>query len=105
MEPMKTPEAVAPGIVTLAKVKEKFDVLTAIKREVGKIGKGQLIPEALMCERTSGRDRNRFRRTVENNADELTPFRVKLRLDDSSEGKWYWGRAEDVAEAVRIRDL
>jgi hypothetical protein len=97
--------ASAPVGISLAAVREKLDVAAMIRREVSKIPGGQLIPEDEMCRLTAGRDRNRFRRAVENNADVFRPHRVRLRLDDSSDGKWYWGRAADITEAARIRDL
>lgn len=97
--------ATAPAGISLAAVREKLDVAAMIRREVSKIPGGQLIPEDEMCRLTAGRDRNRFRRAVENNADVFRPHRVRLRLDDSSDGKWYWGRAADITEAARIRDL
>ena len=101
------PKADAPqvGLVSLDRIRERYDIKAAILREVGKLGKGKLISENELAERAAGKDRNRFRRAVENGADELGPMRIKLRLDDSSEGKWYWGRAADIAEATRIRDL
>lgn len=98
----------APGstpCITLAAVREKLDVAAMIRRELGKVGKGQLLPEEEICRLTAGRDRNRFRRAVENNADEFRAHRIRLRLDESTDGKWYWGRKDDVAEALRIRDL
>jgi hypothetical protein len=76
-----------------------------IRRQVGQIPKGQLLPEEELCRLTAGRDRNRFRRAIENNPDEFKMHRVRLRLDESTDGKWFWGRAADVAEAIRIRDL
>jgi hypothetical protein len=53
----------------------------------------------------AGTDQNRFRKTLDNFSDEFKRFRIKLKLDDSSDGKWYWGRAEDIEEAIRLRDL
>lgn len=99
--------ATPPGMacISLAAVREKLDVAAMIRREVSKIPGGQLIPEDEMCRLTAGRDRNRFRRAVENNADVFRPHRVRLRLDESTDGKWYWGRRDDIAEAMRIRDL
>jgi hypothetical protein len=64
-----------------------------------------LLRESDLCQMTAGSDRNRFRRAVENNADRFREFRVKLRIDDSGDGTYYWGRREDVAEAVRMRDM
>lgn len=98
-EPKKT------GLVSIKRVIEKYDIRGAILRELTKLERGQLIQENDLREATAGSDRSRFRRTVENNADEFRPLRIKLKLDDSGDGKWYWGHPEDVAEAQRIRDL
>jgi len=104
--PSPIPEAKPEGgLVSLQKIIEKYDIRSAIFRELAALPKGQLIAEAELCQRATGQDRNRFRRTVENNADEFRPYRIKLRLDESSEGKFYWGHPEDIAEAQRIRDL
>jgi len=93
------------GLVSLERVKARYDIKAAILREIGKLGRGKLISENELCDRTAGKDRNRFRRAVENGGDELGAMRIRLRLDDASEGKWYWGHAADIAEATRIRDL
>lgn len=95
----------APGCISLSAVRDKLDIAAMIRREVNRIPRGQLMPEDDLCRLTAGRDRNRFRRAVENNADCFRAHRVRLRLDESTEGKWYWGQAPDVAEAIRIRDL
>ena len=89
------------GLISLSRIAEKFDIRTAILREIAALPEGEFIPEANLCERTAGKDRNRFRRTVENCGDEFRPLRVKARLDDDSEGKWLWGKARDV-EAARV---
>lgn len=102
-EKTKTPE-INP-FVTLTAIREKLDIGEAIKREITKIPKGKLISEDEMCRRTSGKDRNRFRRAVDNNADFFRAHRVKLRLDEGGDGKFYWGQAADVAEAVALRDM
>jgi hypothetical protein len=101
--PEKKPDA--GGIVKLSKVIERYDVRSAIIRELAKLPRGSLIAESEFCVRAAGTDRNRFRRTVENNADEFRPYRIKLRLEVSSEDKWYWGHPEDIAEAQRIKEL
>ena len=93
------------GFISLKKVAERYDIRTAILREVATLSRGHLILEADLCKAAAGTDRNRFRRTVENNADEFRALRIKLKLEDSSEGKWYWGHPDDIAEAKRIRDL
>lgn len=107
---IKSGTAIAPppenaGLISLEKVINHYDIKTAIKRELLALPRGQLIIESELCIKAAGSDRNRFRRTVENNADEFRAYRVKLKLDDSSDGKWYWGNPEDIAEAQRIRDL
>jgi hypothetical protein len=105
-EPKAAPEPSGnSGYVSLESICKKFDVKGAILREVGKIPKGKLIAEAEFCMRTAGKDRNRFRRACDNNAEEFRPYRIKLIIDDSGDGRFFWGRAEDVAEALRMRDL
>ena len=90
------------GLVTLADVRQRFDIPAAIKRELGRLGKGQLMPEDELCRLTAGRDRNRFRRAVDNNPALPQTHRVKLRLDDSGDGKFFWGNAADISEARHI---
>jgi hypothetical protein len=106
------PAAIAPvksvplsGFVTLDKIRARYDTRESILRELGKIPRGKLISENDLAQRAAGKDRSRFRRTVENNADDFEPHRVKLRLDDSADGKFYWGGRDDIAEAKRICDL
>jgi len=89
------------GFVMLAKVIEKYDIAAAIRRELAVLPKGRLILETELCQKTAGTDRNRFRRTVENNAEAFRAYRIKLRLDDG-EPKWYWGGMSDIEEATRI---
>ena len=101
-EPRSTPKAV--GIVTLDTVREKLDIRAAIHRETLRIRPGQLVEEREMRARTAGNDAARFRRAVENHEDEFAPFRLKLRLTDG-EARWWWGRADTVAEAAKIRDM
>ena len=93
------------NLVSLEKVIERYDIKSAIIKELANLPRGQLISEADLCQKAAGFDRNRFRRTVENNQDEFRPLRIKLKLDDSGDGKLYWGHPEDVAEAQRMRDL
>jgi hypothetical protein len=109
-EERMTPAEVDPGIpiggfVSLDKVRARYDISAAIERELAALPRGRLVLEADLCQRAAGTDRNRFRRTVENNEARFGANRIKLRLDDSSDGRWYWGHADDVAEAARIRDL
>lgn len=92
------------GVITLEKIKNRFDITAAIMRELEKIEKGTLIVEAEFCQRTAGYDKNRFRRTVENNEETFRPYRVRLKIDDG-DPKWFWGAKEDVIEAQRMRDL
>lgn len=89
------------GLISLARIVEKFDIRAAILREIAALPEGELIPEKELCLRTAGKDQNRFRRCVENFGDEFKPLRVKARLDDASEGKWLWGRAKDI-EVARV---
>lgn len=93
------------SFVSLDRVRARYDICAAIERELASIPRGRMILEADLCQRTAGSDRNRFRRTVENNEERFRGNRIKLRLDDSSEGRWYWGHPEDISEAIRIRDL
>jgi hypothetical protein len=99
------PEAPAFASVSLMAVRDRLDVAAMIRRQIGAVPKGQLIPEDELCRLTAGRDRNRFRRAVENNPDLARQHRVRLRLDDSTDGKFYWGHETDIQEAVRLRDL
>jgi len=92
------------GLISMEKVVARYDVKSAILREIAAVPGEALMLETELCLRTSGQDRNRFRRTVENNEVEFKPLRVKLRLDDSTEGKWYWGHPKTIAEALKIRD-
>ncbi len=92
-------------LVSLESLKAKFDTAGAIRRELAALPKGKLIPEYELRQLVCGYDANRFRRAVENNADEFRPNRVKLRIDKASDGKWFWGCVEDVAELERARDL
>ena len=96
-------ERPAGRVVTLAAIRERFDVLAGIKRELARLGDGELIEEADIRERVSGRDATRFRRAVENNAQAVEPLRTKLRLTEG-EARWYWGKPSAVAEAAKWRD-
>lgn len=92
------------GIVSLSKVLEKYDTRASILKELEKLPRGRLMAESELCNRTA-RDRGRFRRCIEDNADEFRGLRLKLRLEESGDGRWYWGHPEDIAEAQRMRDL
>lgn len=92
------------GVVTLASIREKLDTRAAIVREINTLAPDQLIDEREMRTRACGHDQSRFRRTVENNADFFRQYRIKLRLDEG-EARWYWARAETIAEATRIKDM
>ena len=93
----------ASGLINLSQVIEKYDIASAIRRELATLPKGRLILETELCQKTAGTDRNRFRRTVENNADGFRAFRILLKLDEG-EKKWYWGSISDVEQALKIRD-
>ena len=93
------------GMVDLSSVLKRYDVKAAILNELSSLPEGKLISEDELCKRTAGTDRNRFRRTCENNPDVFNPLRIKLKLDTATEGKWFWGKASDVAAALSIRDL
>ncbi len=94
----------APGLISLATVREKYDVASAIEKAVLGIPKGKLISDSEMCARVCGSDRARYRRCLDNFAARLNPFRIKLKLDDG-EPKYYWGRRSDIQEASRLREL
>jgi hypothetical protein len=91
------------GIITLEKIKNRFDIAAAIIRELEKVEKGTLILETELCQRAAGYDKQRFRRTIENNEELFRPHRVRLKLDEG-DAKWYWGSKEDIAEAIKERD-
>ena len=99
--PASSPDA---GLISLDKVMQRYDIHSAILRELAGVPKGKLISETELCQRAAGTDKNRFRRTVENNDTEFRLLRIKLRLDDSGDGKWFWGGADDIAKAAAIRD-
>ena len=94
-----------PASVSLAAVRERFDIAASIRRTIAGIQRGTLLPEDELCRLTAGRDRSRFRRAIENNPDLARAHRVRLRLDDSTDGKFFWGHEIDIAEAVRLRDM
>jgi hypothetical protein len=91
-----------PTVITLADVRQRFDIPAAIKRELSRLDRGALLPEDELCRLTAGKDRNRFRRALDNNPQLPQQHRIKLRLDDSGDGKFFWGSATDIAEAKRI---
>lgn len=94
------------GFVSLDRVRARYDIKAAIYRELAAVPRGKVLSEAELCTRAAGSDKSRFRRTVENNESEFKPLRLKLKLTaGDSEGKFFWGHAEDIAEALRIRDL
>ena len=91
--------------ISIDQIRKRFDVVTSIRKEIERIKPGIVIPEREMSIRTAGKDYARFRRAVENNAEEFKKNRIKLKLDpDAGEGTWFWGSAYDVAEAIRLRD-
>lgn len=98
------PRVETPGIVSLEKVIQKYDIAAAILRELAQLPQGKLLSEQELCQRVAGTDRSRFRRTVENNPDRFRPLRIQLKLDEG-EKKWWWGNDSDISEAQRIRDL
>ncbi|MCK9601842.1 MAG: hypothetical protein M0R06_22550 [Sphaerochaeta sp.] len=99
------PPVPGPAAISLARVKERFDIAAAITRALSTVKRGTLLPEEELCRMTAGRDRNRFRRAVDNHPDLARAHRVKLRLDDATDGKYYWGHSEDIQEALRLRDM
>lgn len=103
--PLPPNTSTPPASVSLAAVRERFDVAAAIRRTIADVKRGTLMPEDELCRLTAGRDRSRFRRAIENNPDLARAHRVRLRLDDSTDGKFFWGHETDIAEAVRLRDM
>lgn len=99
-----SPGRASGGIISLGAVREKLDTRAAILREISALPADQLIEDREMRQRACGHDANRFRRTVENNADFFRQYRIRLRLDEG-EARWYWGRAETISEATRLRDM
>ena len=99
------PDPASGTSISLSTIKDRFDVAAAIRREIARIRRGHLLPEDELCRMTAGKDRNRFRRAVDNNPDLARKHRVKLRLDETGDGKFYWGQAADVLAAIRLRDL
>jgi hypothetical protein len=93
------------GTVDLSSVLKRYDIKAAILNELSALPKGKLISEDELCKRTAGTDRNRFRRTIENNPDAFNPLRIKLKLETATDGKFFWGKASDIASALKIRDL
>jgi len=93
------------GLISLTKVMERYDIKAAILKALATIPREQLVVEADLCQRAAGTDRNRFRRTVENNNEVFKVLRIKLKLENGGEGKWYWGHPDDIAEAHRIREI
>jgi hypothetical protein len=98
-------ESAEVGTITLAQVRARYDVAAAIRDYVAGLKPGALKLEREVCQQTAGKDATRFRRTVDNNADEFRAFRIKLKLDqDQPEGSWFWGNKETIAEALKLRD-
>jgi hypothetical protein len=93
-----------PTIISLDKVKTRYDVKAAIERELSKLFRGKLISEDELRQRTAGKDRNRFRKVVDNNPELVRPLRIKISLGEDEEPRWYWGHKDDVAEAKAYRD-
>jgi hypothetical protein len=85
-----------------AAVRERFDIAAAIKRELARLGRGKILPEEDLCRLTAGKDRNRFRRALDNNPELAKAHRIKMRLDDGGEGKFFWGGVSEIAEARRL---
>lgn len=92
------------GLVSLEKIIQKYDIKAAIERELATLPKGKLIEENELCRRAAGTDKQRFRRTVENNEEFFKVRRIRLKIEDG-EPRWFWGSVQDIAEALKIRDL
>lgn len=101
-----TPSLVEPkgsGTITLDSIRKRYDISASIKTELCRLKAGTLIAERELCSKTAGKDRNRFKRAVDN-TEEFAANRIKLRLGEDTDGQWFWGSALDVAEAKRVRD-
>lgn len=91
-------------VITLESIQARYDIASAIRREIAKLKPGHLIVESEMRTRAAGKDANRFRRAVEN-CDEFKANRIKLQLDpDGGEAAWYWGDSSTISAAARVRD-
>jgi len=98
------PAQEAAGLISLEKVIQKYDIKSAIERELSTLPKGKLLEENDLCRRAAGTDRNRFRRTIENNTEAYKTRRVKVKIDDDGEPKWLWGWGDDIAAIINARD-
>jgi hypothetical protein len=85
--------------ITLGQIIDKYDTRKAIFRELGKIPKGEFMEQADLCRSASGADRLRFNRCLEIHAAEFAPYRIKIRIGESADGRWYWASPEDIAKA------
>lgn len=90
--------------VSLDKIRARYDVAAAIDRELLKIPRGKVLLESDFCQRVAGHDKYRFNRCVENSGTKYSGNRIKIKLADEGEPKYYWGHADDVAEIQRMRD-
>jgi len=96
---------IAHKTVALSRFIERYDVRAAILREIGALLPHEFISEADLCDTTSGKDRARFRRCVDDNAAEFKPLRIRAKLDESdSEERWWWAKADDIAKAREVKD-
>jgi hypothetical protein len=84
------------GLITLQSIVEKYDTRGAILKEIAELPNDKLITEADLCQKTSGMDRNRFRRTCENCAKEFDSLRIRIKLDKEREPVWVWGHASAI---------
>ena len=97
---IKSPtESPTPRTVTFSVIAEKYDTRQAILREIAKIPKGEFMEQAELCRLASGPDRSRFVRCVEAHAGEFMLYRIKIKLGEAAEGRWYWAAREDIAKA------
>jgi hypothetical protein len=102
-ESIQEPAPIQANIISLDKLKAKYDTAAAIQRELAKVPPKNFIYEDELRELAAGRDRNRFRRTVENNPELFSAHRLKVRLSDSdSEPKWIWGSEADILALKEI---
>ena len=85
--------------ITLGVIAERYDTRAAILREVAKIPAGEFMEQGLLSRIAVGADHVRFNRCLELNAGEFGAYRIKIKIGESPEGKWFWAAPADIAKA------
>lgn len=85
-------------LITLESIKERYDIRSQLKEELGKLPRGQYIEEAELSRSVAGTDRARFRRCINMHLEDFAPWRIKLKITPG-EPRWYWGHPEDIQKA------